>query len=446
MTWASRAIAAVKQWFAEPATPVVTDTSYSIGDPTLASVIAVGVPNFAGVEVNETSALSLSAVYRAVALIAGTIAGLPLRTIRDTGDGMRQRMGSLFDDPGANAPRSMTPFTWVETVVTHILLHGNAFLRHIYGGAGQLIALEPIHPLLVFIELPQPYDEIQPVGGKWFRITLATGENLKLDATDLTHIFGLSLNGLWGMSVIAQARNGFGTALAGDRAAARMFANGALVAGMVVPDGEDVDEDEAKVIKSTIDNHASGWEHNASIPVFNRRLKFQPWSLSAQDAQWLETRQFSVREVARWFGIPPHLLMETSAASNWGTGIEQQNLGLARFNLLSWTTRIEQALSTLLPKPRYVEFDFHGLERPAPEDEVRLILEQVNGGLITPNEGRARFNLAPVEGGNELRVPGGGAIAPAKPQPANRIPTPDQVARVAQSAVTQMMAAKGAGA
>lgn len=402
---------AFKRWW-------VKNVSYSISDPALAEVFHVGVPNFSGVEVNETSAMSLSAVYRAVSLIAGTIATLPMRTLRDTGDGMRQRMNSLMDDPGAVV--GMTPFAWKETVVAHVLLHGDSFLRHIYGGAGQIVGLQPIHPLAVVVEPPRPDDDLFPLGGKWFLVTLPDATRLRLDARDVTHIMGLSLDGLRGMSVIAAARNGFGTALAGDRAAAKMFSNGALISGMVTPD-DDLEGDDAKEIRATIDRYATGWENNASIPVFNRRLKFQQWSLSAQDAQFLESRQFSIREIARWFGIPPHLLGETSAASNWGTGIEQQNLGLARFNLVGWTCRLEQSLSRLLPNPRFVEFDFAGLERPAPEDEIRLLLEQVNGGFLTPNEARAIRNLPPVEGGDTLRVPGGGAIAPAKPQPANQL-------------------------
>lgn len=387
MRWAGRALDRVRSWFAP------SNTTYSIGDPALAGLFTMGVPNFAGVEVNETTSMSLSAVYRAVALISGTIASLTLQTVRDTGDGMRQRIGSVFDDPGAVC--GLTPFSWTETICCHVLLHGNAFLRHIFGGAGQLIGFQPIHPMLVYIRLPLPGDTVLPVGGKWFCFTLANGEKVELDATGMTHIMGLSLDGIQGVSVIALARNGFGTALAGDRAAARMFGNGMLINGMITPD-EDVDEDEAKVIKATIDSNAAGWEHNASVPVFNRRLKFTPWTMSSQDAQFLESRQFSIREIARWFGIPPHLLMETSAASNWGTGIEQQNLGLARFNLVTWTCRIEQALSRLLPKPRYVEYDFHSLERPDPATEIQLLIQQVQAGLMTKDEARAELNRPPL--------------------------------------------------
>ena len=370
--------------------------TYSVSDPALARLFQVGPPNYAGVEVNETSAMSLSAVYRAVALISGTIATLPMRTIRDTADGRRTRLSSFLDDPGG--PDGMAAFSWKETVVVHLLLHGNAFLRHIYGGAGQLVALEPVHPLLVAVELPGPDDVVRPKGGKWFRLTLDGGTTLRLDARDMTHVMGLSLDGYTGLSVVAMARNGFGTALAGDRAGAKMFNSGALISGLVTSE-DDLDEGEAKTIKATIDDAVNGWENAGTIPFVNRRLKFTPWTMNAQDAQFLESRQFSIREIARWFGIPPHLLMETSAASNWGTGIEQQNLGLARFNLVSWTCRIEQTLSRLLPRPRWVEFDFAGLERPTPEGEIQLLIAQVQARLLTVDEARAIRNLPPLDAG-----------------------------------------------
>lgn len=368
--------------------------SLSVSDPALAQLFGVGVQNWSGVDISETTAMSLSAVYRAVSIIAGTIASLPLRTLRDTVEGIRLRMGSLFDDPGGQI--GLYPYNWVETVVAHLLLHGNAFLRYIYGGAGQLIALLPVHPYMVSVELPTAQDRYQPAGGKWFRLAKTDGSVESVDATGMLHIMGLSLDGVLGLSIIGCARNGLGTALAGDRAAANMFGRGALFAGMVTPDGDDVEEDDVKTIRAMINRQVVGWENAATVPVINRRLKFTPWSMSLADAQFLESRQFSIREVARWFGMPPHLLMETSAASNWGTGIEQQNLGLSRFNLLPVTKRIEGACSTILPKPRFVEFDFAGLERPDPETEIKLLIDQVNAGLLTIQEARAIRNLPPV--------------------------------------------------
>jgi HK97 family phage portal protein len=399
-TWARKARLALRSY------------PYSIGDPRIAEVFNIGYPNYSGVAVGESGALSISAVYRAVALIAGTIATLPMRTLRDTGDGMRQRVTSFLDTPGGTD--GPTAFEWTETVLAHLLLHGDAFLRHVYGGAGQLIALDPVHPQCVSVDW-----NAEAVGGKLYRVTGTDGHTYEFDATGMTQIMSLSLDGLRGLSIIAIARNGLGTAIAGERAAANMFSNGALMAGLVSADGDELSPEEAKVVKETIDRKASGWENAGSVAFINRKLKFTPWSMSAEDAQFLQSRAFQIEEIARWFGVPPHLLMQTDKQTSWGTGVAEQNIGLGRFTLNGWTTRIEQRLSRLLPNPRFVEFDFAGLERPTPEKEIDLLITQVEAGLLTLNEARAVRNLPPVPGGDEVRglTPEPAPAPEATPQP-----------------------------
>jgi HK97 family phage portal protein len=361
----------------------------SISDPALVELFGASSPNYAGVSVGEGSVMGLSAVYRAVSLISGTLGTLVLRTLRDTGDGMRQRMTSVFDNPGGQY--GPTPYEWKETLVLHLLLHGNAFLRHVYGGAGQLLALELIHPLCVSVD-----QDLSRPGGKLFKATLQDGRQVEYDALTMTHIPALCMDGLRGMSPISVARNSLGTSLAGDRAAARQFSNGALIAGMVTPD-EDVEPDEVKTIKAEIESKVTGWENAGGIPVINRKLKFTPWTMTAADAQFLQSRQFQIEEIARWFGVPPHLLMQTEKQTSWGQGVESQNRGLARFSLHPWAVRIEERLSRLLPNPRFVEFDFSALERPTPEQEIDLLIKQVQAGLLTLDEARAIRNLPPIE-------------------------------------------------
>lgn len=368
---------------------------YSISDPALATLLGWGTVNYSGVEVGEGTALGLSAVYRAVSLISGTIATLPMRTMRDTGDGMRQRVSSFLDNPGG--PMGPTSYEWTETVLLHLLLHGNAFLAHVYGGAGQILALTPLHPLCVTVDA----DKDVP-GGKRFTANLDDGTRQEYDARTLTHIPALCLDGLRGLSPIAVARNSLGTAVAGDRAAANMFSNGLMISGLVTPE-EDMEEADAKVAKESLNRFAGGWENAGGIAVVNRRLKFTPWTMSAEDAQFLQSRQFQIEEIARWYGVPPHLLMQTEKQTSWGTGVEVQNRGLARFSLHPWTARIEQRLSRLLPNPRFVEFDFAGLERPTPEQEIDLLIKQVQAGLLTLDEARAIRNLPPLEQSDPAR-------------------------------------------
>jgi hypothetical protein len=151
-----------------------------------------------------------------------------------------------------------------------------------------------------------------------------------------------------------------------------------------------------------------GSENAGDVAVINRRLKFEPWSMNNTDAQWIEARGFQVDEVARLLGVPKVLLME-DGASTWGSGIAELVSGWVRFSLAGWTSRLEQRLSRLLSQPRFVEFDYSGLLKPTPADEINLLIAQVNQGLITTNEARRIRNLEPVADGDALRTPPGAA-------------------------------------
>ena len=387
-----------------------SNTTYSISDPLLIEFLGLSNGNFSGVTVGEDSALGLSAFYRAGSIIAGTIAGLPLRTVRDV-EGVRTRTPSFLDNPGG--PSGPTAYEWKERAIWHLFAHGDAFGAHVVNGAGTLARLDLIHPQAVTVE----WDDRVP-GGKRFTAMLRTPnggtERKTYDARTMTQIMGPSLDGLRGMSVISIARNSLGTAIAGDRAAAKMFSQGALYSGMVTPE-DDVSEDEAKEIKKSLDRKTSGWEHAGEIAVINRKLKFTPWTMSMEDAQFLQSRQFQIQEIARWTGVPASLLMDPGAVSTWGTGVEIQNRGLSRYTLSSYTSRMEERLSRLLPSPRFAEFDFAGLLQPAPEQEIPLLIQQVEAGLMTPNEARRMRGLDPIEGGDVLR---GSQSNSAAPEPA----------------------------
>lgn len=363
-------------------------------DPRLVALFGVGAPNFSGVEVTESNALALSAVFRAASLISGTVASLPLETIRERA-GERTQVRSFLDDPGG--PYGPTPFEWKETVLLHLVLHGNAFLAHIMTDAGTIAALEPIHPLAVDVRWKRKDEADKYIGNKVFTATLIDGRQMTFDVSTMTHISYMSLDGLRGLSPISVARNSLGTAIAGDRAAAKMFNSGALISGVLTPaDGEDLDGDEAAIIKSEVNRNMTGWENASEIAVINRQLKFTPWTMSAEDLQFLGSRQFQIEEISRWFGVPPHLLMQTEKQTSWGQGVESQNRAMGRTVLLPWTQRVEQRLSRLLPPHRSARFDYFELERPTPETEVALIVQELQAGILTLDEARAARNRAPL--------------------------------------------------
>lgn len=375
-------------------------TGISISDPRLIEYFG-GLPDWADMEpVTENTATALSAVYRATEIVAGAIAGLPLRSLMEA-NGQTRRTPSWLDEP--SGPDSLTRFEWTDLLLWHLQLHGNGYGQHIYNGAGSLVGLNLIHPLAV----TPCWDNDRP-GGKRFTVTLDDGQTKDFDATTMTQFMGPSIDGLQGMSVLYRARRSLGTAISGDKAANRMFTNGAMVSGLVTPDddldnGGGFEDGEADTIRESINRKMTGTENAGQIAVINRKLKFQQWSLSAEDAQFLESREFSISEVARWFGVPANLLMKDGAVSTWGTGVEIVNRGLHRYTLTGWTSRIEQRLSRLLPTSRFAEFDYSGFLRPSPEQEIELLIRQVDSGLLTLNEARAIRNLPPVDGGDTPR-------------------------------------------
>lgn len=377
---------------------------YSIGDPALAEFFGFQGSTLAGVSVNESTALGLTAVFRAVSIIAGTIAGLPLRALRIDEDGARERVKGTWIDTPAGPTSTMTQFEWVELVMTQLLLHGNAFLARLYNGAGGLVGLQPIPPDVVTVRPIQTAEDLARWGGpdgtftKWFELRLADGSMQQLAEDELEHIPALNTDGVRGLSPIEVHRQALGTGIAADRSAARLFGSGLLLGGLVSAD-EDLDHDDALEAVAQLKAKMAGSDHAGDITMINARLKFQPWTLPPVEAQWHESRNYQIEEVSRIFGIPPHLLGLTEKQTSWGTGVSEQNRGFARYTLMAWTTRIEQHLTRLLSRPVSAEFDYAGLLQPAPEVEIPLLISQVQAGLLTVDEARRIRNMPPLPAG-----------------------------------------------
>lgn len=369
--------------FGERSAEYRTDPQLSIGDPALAEFLGIGRQNDAGIQLTELVALELSAVWRSVLLISGTIAGLPLHTYERTGPESRVEVESFLDQPHPD----MTPFEWKELIMGHELLWGDSFLSHVSGGAGQILGLTPLPPWSVGVQRDKE------TGQKIYKVTDANGVMHELSALDITQIMAFSLDGIRGLGPIQQARHSLGAAKAGDRAAGRMFKNGLLLGGILSPKADALTKTQKGQVLDGLRSSA-GADHAGDVAFVPAAINFTPWTMSAEDAQFLESRHFGIEECSRWFGVPRELLSE-SGASSWGTGIQEIVRGFARFCLSAWTTRIEQRLSMLLPPRQFCEFDYSKFLKPSPEEEIRLLIEQVNAKLLTIDEARAKRNLPP---------------------------------------------------
>jgi HK97 family phage portal protein len=193
--------------------------------------------------------------------------------------------------------------------------------------------------------------------------------------------------------VLNVARNVVGTTLAGDRAAARMFSSGMLIGGLVTTD-ETLDEDDGKLVMAGLKQKLTGTQNAGDIAMVNASLKFTPWSMSADDAQFIESRSFQVEEISRLLGVPKVLLAE-DGASSWGSGIGQLLSYMQKTNYVPWTTRVEQRLSLLLAKPRHCEFEYDGLLAGTPFEQTQLLAAQIAAGIIDADEARVVLRMPP---------------------------------------------------
>lgn len=355
-----------------------------------------------GAFVTRHDSLTLSAVFRAVSLISGSVATLPLRVWQaDPKDGIRHEVRSFLDRP--TGPDGMTQTEWVETIMVCLLLHGNAYLIRKQDGRGTN-SLWPVDPAAVNVEWDPSYPD-----GRKYTVSLADGRHEVFDCRRLVHIMGPSIDGLKGMSVLEQARRSFSAGIEGERHAYRSFKTGASIAGLVTPNqDEELTPDEARQIKHDFTSAIRGADNVGGVAVVNRRLQFNPWQMTAQDLQFLESRTFSVEDVARWFGIPPHLL-GLQMQSAWGTGIAEMSRGYARYTLQPWLRRIESRLTRLFPADKAVEFDLSKFLEPDLETETQRLINLLNSGVMTLNEVRQKLNLPPVddEMGDMHRLPPG---------------------------------------
>ncbi|HEV2071096.1 MAG TPA: phage portal protein [Acidimicrobiales bacterium] len=350
-------------------------------------------------DVSPETAARFSAVYRSWAIIASTIGALPLHAYTGQRGQRKQYGSSVTDNPHPEA----TPMEVIEYLVLNLLAYGNSVSWKARDGLGRVQELWPLRtdPRKIDIRREKPSDanpsgkviEIDdPPEGK-DRIVFA-GVN-----GQVMHVPALALDGVKGMSPIRHvARQGIRVALAAERLGHRMFESGMLTTGYLKTDQE-LEEPDARRLQARWAERTSGPDNNWRIPVLDAGGTFEEIGIPPDDAQFLETRRFQVSDVARTYGVPPHMVGETDRSTSWGTGIEQQTLGFIMFTLLQWTERIEQRWTKeLLPPGRYAKFTVAGLLRGDTKSRYEAYGRAMNGGWGIPDEIRDLEDLPPLPG------------------------------------------------
>lgn len=364
-----------------------------------------------GQTVNEKTAMQMSAVYACVRIIAEAIAQIPLNVYRLTVDGGKEKdlrhplFFLLHDEPNPE----MTSFIFRETLMSHLLLWGNAYAQIIRNGKGEVVGLYPLMPDRMQVDRNETgnlvytytkyYDE---VGAKH------AFEQITLPAYQVLHIPGLGYDGLIGYSPIAMARNAIGMSMAAEDFGATFFANGATPGGVLEHPG--IVKDPERLRESWHAQFSGKNSHN--IAVLEEGMTFKPMSIPPEEAQFLETRKFQIDEIARIFRVPPHMVgdLEKSSFSN----IEQQSLEFVKYTVGPWVARWEQSLSQalLLPseKTRYtIKYNLDGLLRGDYESRMNGYAVGRQNGWLSANDIRELENMNRIpaeEGGDEYLING----------------------------------------
>lgn len=380
----------------DPSTPLTADT--------LLEYLGGGDSTDAGISVTPASGLRMSAVYRCIAVTSGVAAAMPLHTYQpDTRVKVPQR---LLRNPHPE----LTRLELWRLTYAHRLGWGNAAMQKVRNRAGVVVELWPISPDRYKVAKVKP-SAANP-GGKLFEVTDDWGVKRALTSRDILHIPGLNYDGVTGLSPIRLAASAIALSQAAEKSGARFFRNGAQLSGVLQVE-QRLKESQAVALQRRWEARMSGTDNAHKIAVLDSKAKFAPITMPLRDAQFLETRQFAVPEIARFFGVPLFLLFETAKSTSWGTGLEQQAQGWITFDLHpTWLApteqRLEKELFADVGNDHDVRYNVNGLLRAdaAARASFYRIMREV--GALNADEIRELEDRPPIAGGK-----GQGYLQPA---------------------------------
>jgi HK97 family phage portal protein len=387
-----------------------------------------GSLGYAAPALAERQALTVSAIYGCVNLIAGAVSGLTLPQFKRVADQPPVKVDPDALDAIFNlqmCPRWSAPSGW-EYIIQSLLLPGDAYVRILRDLAGTVTGLEPLRhtrvtPMitldgsrLVYAVGPDPY-------------LSATAKQLVLDQDDMLHIPGFGFDGLRGMSPLRYALRVAGTVAAATQDyAAEFFANSAR-GDYYISSDQDVDAPAFERMQEQL-REAHGQRGQRHLPmILTSGLKVQALTLPFEDMQMLATRQFQVEEICRIYGVPPFMVGHNEKTTSWGSGVEAMGTGFVRYALRQHLTKIECEINRKIfrSRRRFVAFDTHELERADMATQYAALRigagRAGEGGFLTPNEVRAVLRYPSRDDGDALAVPKAGpapATDPASGDPA----------------------------
>lgn len=374
---------------------------------------AGGAATFTGRRVTPDIALQFSAFYAGTHLLAKTLASLPLRMYRKdpaTGKSYEAPEHPLNDLLEYQPNGWQTAWDFRAMLMMHLVMRGNAYAEIVSGPRGFADGLEPIHPDRVSVDrLPD----------RTLRYTVSddSGRIRRLLQDEVLHLRTAFAPGLVGIGPIAYARQTVGLALATEEHGARLFSNGARPSGVITVPKEWSDEAFTR-FKEDWRRTYNGLSNAGGTPILEDGAKFEAISLTAEDAQFLATRQHQIEEVCRWLDVPPVLVHHMTKTTSWGSGVEAIMLAFVRNNLKPWLDCWTHAIRRdLILAPRLYEarFDIEDLIRGDSKAQAEFFSRLVLNGVLTRNEARVALGYNPLPGLDEPLQPNTGATSDKLP-------------------------------
>ena len=376
-----------------------------------------GGGNIAGASMNRKTVMRNTAVKRSVNLLSNVMGMLPLHLLQkaEGGDDKKAREHALFAILADASNTKQDAFQFRKLIQRWALIDGNGYAE-VLRSRGRITGLLPIHPTKV----QKREDWNDP-----YRVNTGNGGTRTIQPENMFHLMGDTDDGLNGISLIDEAADALGLALQADKAAARLFKNGALIRDVLSKESGKLSPEAIANLKASLQDEFGGAGNAHKTLVLEEGLKYTSVQSNAKDSQHLETRDHQIEEIARIFGMPrPFLMMDDTS---WGSGIEQLGIYFTTYTLAPWLKAWESAISRILLTAEerrqglYPKFNERALLRGSMSDQAEFFSKMMGSGgspqIMEQNEARALLDLPEHPDGSGLNsgsVNGGGDNAPTE--------------------------------
>jgi HK97 family phage portal protein len=381
--------------------PIEADTGDAIGK-------VVTFQSEAGQTIDKDTILALSSVWACTRLISETISTLPLTVYERTPNGRQPAVNHpLYKILKLSPNAYSTAQTFIESNIASMLLHGNSWNR-IHRFAGEISALEFINPNALTGVKRDSNGNVTAI------IYQDKNKDVTLRKEDLFFIPAFSSNGKTGLSTVQHGAKVFGSALAAGESANEHFDNGLMPTTAFSYD-KPIAPDQRDNFRSYAAELGGALNAGKSV-MLEQGMGVESIGIPPKDSQLLESRLFSVEEICRWFRVDPSMVGHGGKDSNFGTGLEQKDIGFLSYTVNPWLKRIEQRMDKFLLTPEeqtryYIEFNFEGLLRADSKTRAEFYKTMIQEGVMTRDEVREKENLL-KQGGNADKLTVNAATTP----------------------------------